>query len=226
MENVAQNVVVNEAVKAVKEVKAVKTNNTKKEDKTMEKTNTAVENTAVTTNLTFEVVRNSHDALDVKFSEKPCREILMRMNEGFTKRSERFNWFNGVWSTFRFNTSKETTREGKEAEIEQCKMFIEKIISEPLTMSDEEAQALYKEKRAEAKTSKAEKKPTTKKATTKKASAKKVETKKAEPKTKKEEAKELNEKVNAYLKTLGMKREDFNKLPKEAKQLILAGMPE
>ena len=221
MENVAQNVVVNEAVKAVK---AVKTNNTKKEDKKME--NTAVENTAVTTNLTFEVVRNSHDALDVKFSEKPCREILMRMNEGFTKRSERFNWFNGVWSTFRFNTSKETTREGKEAEIEQCKMFIEKIISEPLTMSDEEAQALYKEKRAEAKTSKAEKKPTTKKATTKKASAKKVETKKAEPKTKKEEAKELSEKVNAYLKTLGMKREDFNKLPKEAKQLILAGMPE
>ena len=221
MENVAQNVVVNEAVKAVK---VVKTNKTKKEDKTMEKTNTAVENTAVTTNLTFEVVRNSHDALDVKFSEKPCREILMRMNEGFTKRSERFNWFNGVWSTFRFNTSKETTREGKEAEVEQCKMFIEKIISEPLTMSDEEAQALYKEKRAEAKTSKAEKKPTTKKATTKKASAKKVETKKAEPKEDTKEA--LNKKVNEYLKSVGIKRADFDKMPKQAKALILAGMPE
>lgn len=219
MTKVAKNVVKNE-VKEVAVVEAVKNNiEEKKEEQTMENTNTAV------TNLTFEVTRNSHDALDVKFSEKPCREILMRMNEGFTKRSERFNWFNGVWSTFRFNASKEADRDGKDNELLECKMFIEKIINEPLTMTDEEAQTLYKEKRAEAKSTKTEKKPT-KKATTKKASAKKVEAKKTEPKTKKEEAKELSEKVNAYLKTLGMKREDFNKLPKEAKQLILAGMPE
>lgn len=217
MENVAKNVV-NEEVKAVN--LAVQNNN-EKEEKIMENTNTNAK--AV---LTFEVTRNSHDALDVKFSEKPCREILMRMNEGFTKRSERFNWFNGVWSTFRFNTSKEADRDGKDNELLECQMFIEKIIDEPLTMTDEEAQAKYKEARAEAKkpTKKAD---TKKKASTKKKSEKKADTKakkEAKPTSKKEEAKQLSEQVNAYLKTIGMKREDFDKLPKEAKQLILVGM--
>ena len=221
MENVAKNVVKNE-VKAVN--LAVNNIENKKEEETME--NTTTNTNAV---LTFEVTRNSHDALDVKFSEKPCREILMRMNEGFTKRSERFNWFNGVWSTFRFNTSKEAERDGKDNELLECKMFIEKIINEPLTMTDEEAQTLYKEKRAEAKSTKTEKKPTTKKATTKKASAKKTETKKAETKakatdTKKKEAEEFNKKLTAHLKKIGMTREMFNGLSDDAKALIVTGI--
>lgn len=222
MENVAKNEVKNE-VKEVAVVEAVKNNiEEKKEEQTMENTNTAV------TNLTFEVTRNSHDALDVKFSEKPCREILMRMNEGFTKRSERFNWFNGVWSTFRFNASKEAERDGKDNELLECKMFIEKIISEPLTMTDEEAQAKYKEARAEAK------KPTKKADTKKKASTKKKSTKKADTKAKKEakpktdekakeEANALNKKINAYLKEKGMNRKDFDKMPEDMKALILIG---
>ena len=220
MENVAKNVVKNE-VKAVN--LAVNNIEEKKEEQTMENTNTAV------TNLTFEVTRNSHDALDVKFSEKPCREILMRMNEGFTKRSERFNWFNGVWSTFRFNTSKEAERDGKDNELLECKMFIEKIINEPLTMTDEEAQAKYKEVRAEAK------KPTKKADTKKKASTKKKSEKKAETKakatketkatdTKKKEAEEFNKKLTAHLKKIGMTREVFNGLTDDAKALIVAGI--
>lgn len=219
MTKVAKNVVKNE-VKEVAVVEAVKNNiEEKKEEQTMENTNTAV------TNLTFEVTRNSHDALDVKFSEKPCREILMRMNEGFTERSKRFNWFNGVWSTFRFNASKEAERDGKDNELLECKMFIEKIISEPLTMTDEEAQAKYKEARAEAKkpTKKAD---TKKKASTKKKSTKKADTKakkEAKPTSKKEEAKELNEKINAYLKEKGMNRKDFDKMPEDMKALILIG---
>lgn len=219
MTKVAKNVV--KEVKNVAVVNAVKENIEKEEEKEiMENTNNAV--------LSFELVRNSHDAIDVKFSEKPCREILMRMNEGFTKRSERFNWFNGVWSTFRFNKSKELERADKDAEMLECKMFIEKIISEPLTMTDEEAQAKYKELRAENKPAKkSEKKKPTKKATAKK-QTKKTSTKKAETKPKndekaKEEANALNEKINAYLKEKGMNRKDFDKMPEDMKALILVG---
>lgn len=213
MENVAKNLVVENQVV----VNAVNNNEENKENKTMEQTN-----------LTFELVRNSHDAIDVKFSDKPCREILMRMNEGFTKRSERFNWFNGVWSTFRFNKSKELERADKDAEMLECKMFIEKIISEPLTMTDEEAQAKYKELRAE---NKPTKKTETKKATKKtaKKSTKKAETKakkETKPKTDekaKEETKALNEKINAYLKEKGMSRKEFDKMPEEMRAFILVG---
>lgn len=219
MTKVAKNVV--KEVKNVAVVNAVKENIEKEEEKEiMENTNNAV--------LSFELVRNSHDAIDVKFSEKPCREILMRMNEGFTKRSERFNWFNGVWSTFRFNKSKELERADKDAEMLECKMFIEKIINEPLTMTDEEAQAKYKELRAENKTAKKPTKKTTKKATAKK-QTKKAETKakkEAKPKNDekaKEEAKALNEKINAYLKEKGMNRKDFDKMPNDMQALILVG---
>ena len=217
MTKVAKNVV--KEVKNVAVVNAVKENIEKEEEKKMENTNNAV--------LSFELVRNSHDAIDVKFSEKPCREILMRMNEGFTKRSERFNWFNGVWSTFRFNKSKELERADKDAEMLECKMFIEKIINEPLTMTDEEAQAKYKELRAENKPAKKQTKKPTKKATAKK-QTKKTSTKKAETKPKndekaKEEAKALNEKINAYLKEKGMNRKDFDKMPNDMQALILVG---
>lgn len=215
MENVAKNeVVVNEVV-----VNAVKENVEKKEEKNMENT---------TTTLTFELVRNTHDAIDVKFSDKPCREILNRLNEGFTKRSERFNWFNGVWSTFRFNKSKELERADKDLEMQECKMFIEKILSEPLTMTDEEAKEKAKEMRNANNPKKAEKKAETKKNTK---STKKTETKaktsaKKEAKPKEESKEELNKRVTEYLKKVNIKKEDFAKMPKEAKLLILAGMPE
>ena len=214
MKNVAKNVVKNE-VKNEVVVNAVKENLDKKEEKIMENT------------LTFKLVRNSHDAIDVTFSDKPCREILNRLNEGFTKRSERFNWFNGVWSTFRFNKSKELDRVGKDDEMLECQMFIEKIISEPLTMTEEEAKEHRKEMIRENRASrtakpKAEAKTEAKK-TTKKASTKK-ETKKTDTKSKEAEA--LNNKINAYLKSVKIKRTDFDKMPEEAKALILTGMTE
>lgn len=213
MENVAKNeVVVNEVV-----VNAVKENVEKKEEKEMENT---------TTTLTFELVRNAHDAIDVKFSDKPCREILNRLNEGFTKRSERFNWFNGVWSTFRFNKSKELERSNKDLEMQECKMFIEKILSEPLTMTEEEAKEKAKEMRNANKPKKtekkAEKKTTTKKSTksTKKAKTSAKKEIKAEEKA---EAEQLNKKLNEYLKKVNLKREDFDKMPTEVKASIIAG---
>ena len=217
MENVAKNeVVVNEVV-----VNAVKENVEKKEEKNMENT---------TTTLTFELVRNTHDAIDVKFSDKPCREILNRLNEGFTKRSERFNWFNGVWSTFRFNKSKELERADKDLEMQECKMFIEKILSEPLTMTDEEAKEKAKEMRNANKPKKTEKKAE-KKSTAKKStkSTKKTKTK-AKTSAKKgitdkelAEAEQLNKKLNEYLKKVNIKREDFDKMTTEVKASIVAG---
>lgn len=205
MENVAINEVKNEVVLENKEIKET------------------VEQEV----LTFELVRNSHDAIDVKFSAKPCREILNRLNEGYTKRSERFNWFNGVWSTFRFNTSKEANREGKDQEMLECKMFIEKIISEPLTMTDEEAQNQRKEMLKEIKANKASKSTESSK-NTKKEEKPKKEAKKSVKKgdSKKEKAENLKKELVAYLKTLNMTYEGFRKMPKEAQQMLLIGMPQ
>lgn len=212
MTKVAKNSV-KKAVKEVAVVEAVKKNLEAKEQ------SEAVEE--VVEPLTFEITRNSHDALDVKFSGKPCREILNRLNEGFTKRSERFNWFNGVWSTFRFNKSKEAEREGKDSELMECKMFIEKIINEPLTMTDEEAMEEHKKARAENRKNKGGKKASSKKSTATTEKSKEKANSKAK---KEEEAKELNKKVNAFLKGVGMTRKQFDALPRKAQALVLAGM--